>query len=77
MIPTCHLDLVGLKCPQPIIKLMLQIKSIEAGEQLSATADDPAFPLDVEAWCQKTGHELVQLERSEETISVIVRKSYE
>jgi TusA-related sulfurtransferase len=54
-------DLTGLKCPLPIVKLNKFIKQVSPGDELLVKADDPAFPLDVKAWTRKTGHELVEV----------------
>lgn len=57
------LNLRGVKCPLPIVRLSAAIKQVAAGDTLSFVADDPAFPLDVQAWARRTGHELVRLEK--------------
>jgi tRNA 2-thiouridine synthesizing protein A len=51
-------DLRGSKCPLPIVKLNLRSRTLAPGQGLAFLADDPAFPLDVEAWARRTGHEL-------------------
>jgi tRNA 2-thiouridine synthesizing protein A len=71
---TEELDLTGLKCPMPIVELNKQIKGLADGEQFVASADDPAFCLDVEAWCSKTGHELLELKNDAETLVAVIRK---
>ncbi len=52
---THQLDTLGLKCPQPILKIAIQAKSIADGDMLEIKADCPSFPDDVKAWCQRTG----------------------
>lgn len=71
------LDLTGLKCPMPIVRLNRFIKELGEGGECVATADDLAFCLDVEAWCRKTGHELVDNRESNGTIVATVRKKSE
>lgn len=56
------LDLEGLLCPIPVVKLSQAIKQIEVGEQLVATATDPGVMMDIPAWCASTGNELVSLD---------------
>ena len=53
------MDLTGLKCPQPILKVAVKAKEIPAGEMVEIIADCPSFPKDIEAWCQKTGRTLL------------------
>jgi tRNA 2-thiouridine synthesizing protein A len=66
---------VGMKCPQPLFEVHKNIKELLAGEVLEVHADDPAFKLDIEAWCKRTGHELVDLEKVESKFIARVRKS--
>ncbi len=74
MLTERKIDLTGLKCPMPIVQLAKLVKELGAGEEFTATADDPAFCLDVESWCKKTGHELVRLDDSEKRLVAVIRK---
>jgi len=71
---TTSYDLCGLKCPMPIVRLNKIIKSMAVDETCRIVADDPAFAPDVEAWCRKTGHALLQCEHEEEGIVAVIRK---
>jgi TusA-related sulfurtransferase len=57
-----ELDLTGMRCPMPIVELNRLVKELADGAELWVTADDPAFCLDVESWCRKTGHELLRVD---------------
>lgn len=48
------MDVLGLKCPQPVLKLATTAKDIPAGDTVEVLADCPSFPRDVETWCTKT-----------------------
>ena len=54
------LDCKGLSCPMPIIKLAKTMKQMEKGSILEMLATDPGSKPDVPAWCNKTGHELIE-----------------
>ncbi len=54
-----ELDTLGLKCPQPILKIAIKAKSLAAGDMLEVKADCPSFPDDIKAWCQRTGNILL------------------
>ena len=56
---TQKLDSLGLKCPQPILKAVVKIKQMTAGDILEIVADCPSFPRDIKAWCDKTGKTLL------------------
>ena len=47
------LDLTGLKCPLPLIKLRLALKDMTAGEVIVITADDPTTEHDFTVYCRK------------------------
>ena len=51
------LDCIGMSCPLPIVRISQTFKkTLEIGDQLTVTANDPAFKIDLEAWSKKTGH---------------------
>ena len=56
---TQTLDTLGLKCPQPILKVAVLVKQLQPGDMLEVLADCPSFPNDIEAWCSKTGNTLL------------------
>jgi len=47
------LDVLGLKCPQPVLKLATLAKEIPPGDTVEVLADCPSFPNDLPAWCDK------------------------
>lgn len=54
------LDVKGLSCPLPVIKLSKAIKEIEIGQVVEMLATDPGSQPDMDAWVKNTGHELVE-----------------
>ncbi len=58
------LDLKGLVCPVPVVKVANAIKTIEVGGVVEASATDPGILADIPAWCHGTGHELLGIERN-------------
>lgn len=59
------LDLKGLLCPLPVVKLSKAIKEIEIGEVVEATATDPGVLADIPAFCKSTGNELLAMTRED------------
>ncbi|MFW6128667.1 MAG: sulfurtransferase TusA family protein [Candidatus Aminicenantaceae bacterium] len=53
------LDALGLKCPQPILKVAVTAKQLQPGDILEIQADCESFPNDIKAWAQKTGNTLL------------------
>ena len=68
------LDLKGLLCPMPIIKMAKAIKDVQVGETMEAFATDPGVMADIPAWCRTTGNELVTLEKLDKQFHFIVRR---
>jgi len=57
------LDLRGLLCPLPVVKISLAVKQIEIGETIQATATDAGVLADIPAWARSSGNELVSMEK--------------
>jgi tRNA 2-thiouridine synthesizing protein A len=62
--PDQTLDCSGMACPMPIIKTKKAIDSLQIGQVLKMISTDPGSVSDIDAWTQKTGHELVGSEQS-------------
>ena len=54
-----EMNLYGLKCPQPVLKVATAAKKLPAGEMIEVLADCSSFAKDIDAWCQKTGKTLL------------------
>jgi len=55
------LDCKGMKCPQPVLKTAIKVKSMPPGSSLEVHADCTSFSDDITKWCQKTGKVLVSI----------------
>ena len=69
------LDAMGMKCPKPLFEVSKRIRQMEEGEELEVFADDPAFKPDIEAWCRRTGNELVDLVKEEKRTVATIKKT--
>ena len=69
------LDLKGLLCPMPVVKLAKAMKEISIGQTVEATASDPGVLADIPAWCKSTGNELVSIEKGDKVITFVVKKT--
>jgi tRNA 2-thiouridine synthesizing protein A len=54
-----QLDALGLRCPEPVMMIRLQIRKMEEGETLAITADDHSTTRDVPSFCRFLKHTLV------------------
>ena len=48
------LDCVGLKCPQPTLKVTIMATKMKAGDILEVVADCSTFEKDVRDWCARS-----------------------
>ena len=71
-----EVDLTGLKCPMPIVHLNRVVRDVPGGHELAVSADDPAFELDIAAWCRRSGHELRSIETAEDTLKAMIVVSH-
>lgn len=72
--PAMTLDLKGLLCPMPIVKIAQAIKKVNVGDLVEATATDPGVLADIPAWARTSGNEVVTLERQDKIIRFVVRR---
>jgi TusA-related sulfurtransferase len=56
------MDLKGLACPMPIVKVSKGIKEVEVGEVLQAVTSDPGALSDFPAWAKTSGTEILKIE---------------
>jgi tRNA 2-thiouridine synthesizing protein A len=47
------LDMVGMKCPQPVLKIAVKAPDMNPGDILEVIGDCPTFERDVRVWCQR------------------------
>ena len=69
------LDLKGLACPMPVVKISKGIKEVEVGEVVEAVTTDPGSLTDFPAWAKTTGNDIVKTEQDGEVIRFFVKRS--
>ena len=53
-------DLRGLNCPLPVLKAKKRLASMRPGARLWLETTDPLAVIDIPAFCQESGHRLVE-----------------
>jgi len=72
---TTTLDLKGLLCPMPIVRIAQAVKTVAIGDTIEALATDPGVLADIPAWARSTGQELVSIEKTDgKAIRFIVKR---
>lgn len=68
------LDLKGLACPMPVVKMSKGIKDVAVGEIVEAITTDPGALADFPAWAKTSGNEIVKTDQSGDEIKFYVKR---
>ena len=68
------LDTKGLRCPLPVLRARKSMKSVAAGAILEVLATDPDSRQDFRAFCETTGHELLESREDDGVFVFQIRK---
>lgn len=68
------MDLSGLACPMPVVKVSKGIKEIEVGQVLEATTTDPGSLTDFPAWARTSGNEILKTDQDGSTIKFLIQR---
>ena len=68
------LDVKGLTCPLPVLRVKKAMRSMQAGETLTVHATDPGVVRDAEAFCRAGGHALLGWRVAEGVIVLELRR---
>jgi tRNA 2-thiouridine synthesizing protein A len=70
-----RLDLSGLKCPLPALKVRRALNSLAPGDRLEVRCTDPMAAIDIPHLVASTGDRMEAIERSERDIVFRIEKS--
>ena len=68
------INLEGLLCRIPVVKVSQAVKNLAVGGVLEATATDPGVLADIPAWTRSTGNELLSIVRNGKVITFFVKR---
>ncbi len=69
-----ELDLKGLLCPLPMVKVSQNINNVEVGGVIRAVATDPGAMADIPAWAASTGHEVLSAGKEGDLFVFLVKR---
>ena len=72
---TATLDLKGLKCPLPALRLRKALKSMKPGETIGVACTDPLARIDIPNLLRETGDSLEAVEDAGGVLVFRVRKA--
>ena len=70
-----RLDATGLTCPLPVLRTRKALAPLAPGSLLEVHATDPAAAKDMAAFCEATGHMLVESSEAEGVYRFLLRKA--
>ena len=68
------LDLKGLACPMPVVKVSKGIKEVEIGQIVDAQTTDPGSMTDFPAWAKTSGNEIVKTEQEDKLFKFFIKR---
>jgi TusA-related sulfurtransferase len=72
--PDLELDLRGLLCPMPMVKVSQNIGNVPVGGVVRAIATDAGAMADIPAWAKSTGNEVLQAEKEGDEYVFLVKR---
>ncbi len=68
------MDLKGLPCPMPVVKVSKGIKEIEIGQIIEAITTDPGALADFPAWARTSGNEILKTDQGDGVIKFYIQR---
>jgi tRNA 2-thiouridine synthesizing protein A len=69
------MDLKGLPCPMPVVKVSKGIKEIEVGQVIEAQTTDPGALTDFPAWARTSGNEILKTDQDGTVITFFIKRN--
>jgi tRNA 2-thiouridine synthesizing protein A len=69
------LDVKGLNCPLPVLKLKKAIQDVPVGGTLEVLATDPGASGDFEVFCCQSRHELLEQTETAGVFRFLIRRA--
>lgn len=69
-----ELDLKGLLCPLPMVRVSQNINKIPVGGVIRAIATDPGSLADIPSWAKSTGNEILKSEKIDKDLVFYVKR---
>ena len=69
------IDVRGLYCPEPVFRTKIEIEKLGIGDKIKIIADDPESEEDITRWADKTGHNLLSIEKKDNELEFVIKKT--
>jgi len=76
-VPAKIVDCRGLLCPEPVLRARRALDGLAPGVEVEIVATDPLAELDLQVYCQRSGHRFVgaQTRNGETRVRIRVRSA--
>ena len=68
------MDLKGLPCPMPVVKVSQGINEIEVGQVIEAISTDSGALADFPAWARTSGNEILKTDQKDGEIRFYIKR---
>ncbi len=68
------MDLKGLKCPMPLVKMSQQVKKMKIGEVVVAEVTDPGAHADFPSWAKTSGNQILDTVKEGDVTKFYIKK---
>lgn len=68
------MDLKGLPCPMPVVKVSKGIKEVQIGQVVEALTTDPGALADFPAWARTSGNEILKTDQDNGIIRFFIKR---
>lgn len=69
-----EIDCIGLFCPEPIFRTRTALDTLEKGQVLKVTADDPAAEEDLKRLAKRLGYEVMDITHDGDEVTLYIKK---
>lgn len=69
------MDLKGLPCPMPVVKVSKGIKEVQVGQVIEAITTDPGALADFPAWARTSGNEILKVDQGDGVIKIYIKRN--
>jgi tRNA 2-thiouridine synthesizing protein A len=72
---TKSIDVRGLYCPEPVFRTKMEVERLKIGDTLKIVADDPESEEDISRWVNRSGHQLISLNKNDKDLEFVIKKA--
>lgn len=70
-----EVDARGQPCPHPVLAARAALKDCPPGTRIVLLATDPLAPVDIAAWCLRSGRTLLEEHREGDTFRFVIEQT--